>query len=154
MNTPPNLIFGTETRGVHVYGNLHAVDIPAWLKIPANSTINGVSGDTEIDATVKNAAEPPNVHVLFTGKLDFRDVLPSTEEEVSKFEKVPVEQTVWFTTPSGSAVFDAGLTTWTCNLLPSCVSHAVGPATEKTMQTMTSQILKLWQTKAIGATLK
>ncbi len=154
VNTPPNLILGTETNGVHVYGNLHAVDIPKWLKIPANSTIDGVSGDTEIDATVKNAAEPPNVHVIFTGKLDFRDVLPSTEEEVSKFEKVPVEQTVWFTTPSGSAVFDAGLTTWTCNLLPSCVSHAVGPATEKTMQTMTSQILKMWQTKAVGATLK
>lgn len=26
VNTPPNLIFGTETRGVHVYGNLHAAD--------------------------------------------------------------------------------------------------------------------------------
>lgn len=154
VNTPPNLITGTETSGVHVYGNLHAVEIPKWLKIPANSTINGVSGDTEINATVKNAAQPPNVHILFTGKLDFRDVLPSTEEEISKFERLPIEETVWFTTPSGSAVFNASITTWTCNLLPSCVSHAVGQATEKTMQSMTSQILILWQQRAVGKTLK
>ena len=154
VNTPPNLLTGTLTSGVHVYGNLHAVDIPKWLKIPAKSTIDGVSGDTEINATVKGAAQPPNVHILFTGKLDFRDTLPSTEEEVSKFEKVPIEQTVWFTTPSGAAVFSASITTWTCNLLPSCVSHAVGAPTEKIMQSMTSQILTLWQQKAVGKTLK
>lgn len=154
VNTPPNLLTGALTNGVHVYGNLHAVEIPKWLKIPAKSTIEGVSGDTEIDATVKDAAQPPNVHVLFTGKLDFRDTLPSTEEEISKFEKLPIEETVWFTTPSGAAVFNAALTTWSCNLLPSCVSHAVGPATEKTMQSVTSQILTLWQQKAVGNTLK
>lgn len=154
VNTPPNLITGTETNGVHVYGNLHAVEIPKWLKIPAKSTIDGVSGDTEIDATVKNAAQPPNVHILFTGKLDFRDTLPSTEEEVSKFEKLPIEETVWFTTPSGAAVFDAAMTTWPCNLLPSCVSHAVKAPTEDILQSVTSQILTLWQQKAVGNTLK
>ena len=154
VNTPPNLLTGTETNGVHVFGNLHAVAIPKWLKIPANSQINGVSGDTEIDATVKNVAQPPNVHVLFTGKMDFRDTLPAIEEEVSKFKKIPIQESVWFTTPSGSAVFDAGLTTWTCNLLPSCVSHAVGEATQATMQSVTSQVLILWQQKAVGKTLK
>jgi hypothetical protein len=154
VNTPPNLLTGTLTAGVHVYGNLHSVDIPKWLKIPSPSHIYGVSGDTEIDATGKNAAQPPNVHVLFTGKLDFRDSLPSTEEEVSKFEKLPIEQTVWFTTPSGSAVFDAGLTTWSCNLLPSCVSHAVMAPTESILQSVTREVLALWQTKAVGNTLK
>lgn len=154
VNTPPNLLTGTEKTGVHVYGNLHAVEIPKWLNIPANSVINGVSGDTEIDASVKNAAEPPNVHVLFTGKLDFRDVLPSNEEEVSKFEKLPIEETIWFVTPSGAAVFHASLTTWPCNLLPSCVSHAVGASTEKTLQSVTTQVLTLWQQKAVGNILK
>lgn len=154
VNTPPNLLTGTLTNGVHVYGNLHAVNIPKWLKIPLKSTIDGVSGDTEIDATVKNGAQPPNVHILFTGKLNFRDTEVSAEEEVSKFEKLPIEETVWFTTPSGAAVFDAALTTWACNLLPSCVSHAVGQATEKTMQSVTSQILTLWQQKAVGDILK
>ena len=153
VNTPPNLLTGTLTAGVHVFGNLQAVEIPKWLKIPAKSTIDGVSGDTEIDGTVKNAAEPPNVHVLFTGKLDFRDTLPSTEEEVSKFEKLPIEQTVWFTTPSGAAVFDGGLTTWTCNLLPSCVSHAVKAPTENILQAITTQVLTLWQQKAVGNSL-
>ncbi len=154
VNTPPNLLTGTQTNGVHVFGNLHAVDIPKWLKIPANSQINGVSGDTEIDATVRNVAQPPNVHVLFTGKMEFRDTPGTAEEEVSKFEKIPIQQSVWFSTPSGAAVFDAGLTTWTCNLLPSCVSHAVGLSTEKTMQDVTTQVLALWQKRAIGNTLK
>lgn len=154
VNTPPNLLTGTETNGVHVYGNLHAVDIPKWLKIPANSQINGVSGDTEIDSTVKNVAQPPNVHVLFTGKMEFRDTPGTAEEEESKFEKIPIQKSVWFSTSSGSAVFDAGLTTWTCNLLPSCVSHAVDSSTEKTMQEITTQILTLWQNRAVGKTLK
>lgn len=154
VNTPPNLLTGTTTHGVHVYGSLHAVVIPRWLKIPAGSSIDGISGDTEIDATAQNAAEPNKVHVLFTGKLKFRDPGPSTDEEESKIRKVPVEQTVWFTTPSGGAVFDAGLTTWTCNLLPSCVSHAVDPTTEATMQSVTTQILTLWEEKAVGRILK
>lgn len=67
---------------------------------------------------------------------------------------LPIEQTIWFTTPSGAAVFDAGLTTWACNLLLSCVSHSVSAPTEQLMQTVTSRILALWQTKAIGANLK
>ncbi len=154
VNTPPNLLTGTLTSGVHVYGNLHSVEIPKWLKIPSPSHIYGVSGDTEIDATVKGAAQPPNVHILFTGKLDFRDFLPPSEEEVSKFEKLPIEQTVWFTTPSGAAVFDAGLTTWSCNLLPSCVSHAVMAPTERILQSVTRTVLTLWQTKAVGRSLK
>ncbi len=154
VNTPPSLLTGSLTNGVHVYGNLHSVDIPAWLKIPNNSTIEGVSGDTEIDAMVKDLTQPPNVHILFTGKLDFRDTLPSQEEEISKLDKLPIEETVWFTTPSGAAVFDAALTTWPCNLLPSCVSHKVGPATESTLQSITKQVLTLWQQRAVGNSLK
>jgi hypothetical protein len=150
INTPPNLLTGTTTHGVHVYGNLHAVDIPTWLNIPKDSSINGISGDTEIDATTNNAAEPSNIHILFTGQLQFRDPGPAAEEEKSSFRRVPIEETIWFTTPSGAAVFDAGLTTWACNLLPSCVTHAVDSATERTMQLVTTHILKLWQQKAVG----
>lgn len=154
VNTPPNLLTGTMKSGVHVYGNLHSVDIPSWLKIPTKSSIEGVSGDSEVDATFKSAAQPPNVHVLFTGKLNFRDLLPSQEEEISKLEKLPIEQTVWFTTPSGSAVFSASFTTWPCNLLPSCVSHAVNGPTQSLLQSITRQVLTKWQTKAVGNSLR
>jgi hypothetical protein len=34
--------------------------------------------------------------------------------------------------------------------LPSCVTHAVDSATERTMQLVTTHILKLWQQKAVG----
>ena len=154
VNTPPNLLTGTETNGVHVFGNLHAVDIPKWMGISINSQISGISGDTEIDSTVRNAAQPPNVHVIFTGKMEFRDTPGTAEEEVSKFEKVPIQKSVWFSTPSGSAVFDAGLTTWTCNLLPSCVSHSVSLSSQKTMQEITTKVLTLWQKRSVGRTLK
>lgn len=150
VNTPPNLLTGTMKSGVHVYGNLHAVDIPKWLKIPAKARIEGVSGDSEVDSTYKTAAQPPNVHVLFTGQLNFRDLLPSQDEEISKLEKLPIEKTVWFTTPSGSAVFSASFTTWPCNLLPSCVSHSVKDPTQSLLQSITKQVLTLWQTKSVG----
>jgi len=153
VNTPPNLLTGTMTHGVHVYGTIYAAEIPNWLKIPKYTSINGISGDTEIDATSTNAAQPSNVHVLFTGQLLFRDPGPAAEEEKSSFRRVPIEETVWFATPSGSAVFDAGITTWSCNLLPSCVTHSVDTKTQSMLALITKRVLTLWQEKAVGRTL-
>ena len=154
VNTPPNLLTGTLTSGVHVYGNMQAVDIPQWLHIPKTASINGISGDTEIDSTAHNIAQPSQVHILFSGKMEFRNTGPSTDEEDSNFEEVPIAETIWFTTPSGAAVFNAGLTTWTCNLLASCISHSVDARTESTLQSVTTQVLTLWQRKAVGRNLK
>jgi hypothetical protein len=154
VNTPPNLLTGTTTHGVHVYGTLYAAQIPTWLKIPQYATISGISGDTEIDATSTNAAQPSNVHILLTGQLLFRDPGPAAEEEKSTFRRVPIEETVWFVTPSGAAIFDAGISTWSCNLLPSCVTHSVSTQSQGTLGLITKRVLTLWQQRAVGLTFK
>ena len=149
LNVPPTLLTGTLTSGVHVYGNIKAVSIPKWLKIPASASINGLSPDSEVERTVETVASPPDVHVLFSGILNYRD--PPTEGAAPRPE--PVAQIVWFATPSGSAVFNAGINTWSCDLIQTCAYTTVDEASRETMAALTRQILELWQIKGVGKTL-
>jgi len=66
---------------------------------------------------------------------------------------VPQLQSIWFTTPSGAAIFNAGVTTWSCDLIETCAYSTVDAASRATMVSVTAQILNLWQTKAVGKTL-
>ena len=149
LNIPPTLLTGTLADGVHVYGNLKVVSIPKWLKIPAKATINGISPDSEVEHTVSTVASPPKVHILFSGIMHYRDAptvgLPP--------RPTPVAQSVWFTTPSGAAVFNAAINTWSCDLIETCAYSTVDDASRKIMVSVTTQILNLWQTKAVGKTL-
>jgi len=149
LNVPQTLLTGTLADGVHVYGNLKAVSIPKWLNIPSSATITGISPDSEVERTVSTVASPPNIHVLFSGTMHYRDAptvgLPP--------RPVSIAQAVWFTTPSGAAVFNAGVTTWSCDLIQTCAYSTVDEASRATMVSVTTQILNLWQTKAVGKTL-
>jgi len=149
LNIPSTLLTGTSTDGVHVYGNMNAVSIPRWLKLPANSSITGISPDSEVGRTVATVASPPNVKILFSGIMHYRDA-PTVGQPA---RPVPVAQAVWFTTPSGAAVFNAGITTWSCDLIQTCAYSTVDEASRSVMDSVTTQILKLWQTKAVGKTL-
>jgi hypothetical protein len=149
LNTPPNLITGEITRGVHVYGDLKSVAIPKWLGIPTNSMINAISSDTEAEAIKNNLASPPNIHTIFAGTLHWRD---KKSEIASGYQ--PSANTTWFTTPSGSAVFNAGLSTWSCNVSASCVDTMYGAAGQLTVQAVTLAVLKWWQIPEVGKVLK
>ena len=150
VNTPPNLITGEVTDGVHVYGDVRAVKIPSWLKLPSYASIMGISPDTEAEAVPNNVAEAPKVNILFSGTMRFRDPQPVR----SGGPRVPLAQTSWFTTPSGAAVFDAGMTTWSCNLMESCAYATVDLASRQTIDSVTQQVLTLWAKPKIGATIK
>ena len=150
LNVPSTLITGSITDGVHVYGNMSASEIPHWLKIPKNSTITGISPDSEVEHLVKNPATPPNVHVLFSGNMHYRD----SATVGTKRNILPVAQSLWFTTPSGSAIFNAGITTWSCDLISTCAYSTVDENSRATMDSVTKQVLALWQIKGIGKTLK
>lgn len=149
LNIPPTLLTGSLADGVHVYGDLKAVKIPKWLKLPVNSRINGISPDSEVEHTVKTVATPPNIHVLFSGTMHYRDSptvgLPP--------RPVPKLESIWFTTPSGAAVFNAGVSTWSCDLIETCAYSTVDGASRAIMASVTAQILNLWQTRAVGKTL-
>ena len=146
INYPATLFTGTQAGGVHVYGSLHAVTIPSWLKIPANSSINGISPESEVDKYLKIAATPPNVHILFSGLLKYSNPNPHLP--------TPVADVTWHVTPSGSAIFNAGLMTWSCDLTLTCDYASVDGNSRATMSLITQQVLKLWQIKAVGKTLK
>jgi len=149
LNIPSILLTGTATDGVHVYGNLKAIHIPRWLKLPPASSINGISPDSEVGHTVATVASPPKVNILFSGNMHYRDA-PTPGQPP---RQVPVAQAVWFTTPSGAAIFNAGITTWSCDLIQTCAYSTVDEASRSVMDSLTSQVLKLWQTKAVGKTL-
>ena len=149
INTPPSLISGEQTCGVHVFGTENPVSIPLWLHIPKDVPIAGISSDSEVEATTPNAAEPPNVHILYSGVLDWRDV--ASHKNITK---TPVGQVDWITFPSGSAVFNAGMTTWSCQLSEACVDLPFKPASRDLIQSITLQVLTLWQIPKVGNSLK
>jgi hypothetical protein len=149
LNIPPTLLTGAVADGVHVYGDLKTVQIPRWLNLPMNSQINGISPDSEVEHVVGSVATPPNIHVLFSGTMHYRDA--ATVGQPAR--PVPQLQSIWFTTPSGAAIFNAGVTTWSCDLIETCAYSTVDAASRATMVSVTAQILNLWQTKAVGKTL-
>ena len=149
LNTPPNLISGEETTGVHVYGTLKPARIPLWLHVPKTNPISGLSTDSEVEAVVHNAAEPPNVHILYSGIMSWRDVASH-----KAIKKIPLAQVDWISYPSGSALFNAGLSTWSCQLSDACVDLPFPNAAQRLIRSITLQILTLWQTPKVGASLK
>ena len=148
INTPANLFTGEQTSGVHVYGTLKPVSIPAWLKVPRNQSISGLSSDTEVEKTVANDAQPPNVHVLYSGLMTRRD--PAPVASVAK----PFAQTSWVAFPSGSAEFNTGITTWGCQLSDSCPDLAYDAPSQKLIRSITLQVLTLWQQSEVGKSLR
>jgi hypothetical protein len=149
LNTPSNLITGESTNGVHVYGKLESAKIPKWLKLPKKPVIDNISNDTEGDGIQNNVASPPNIHVIFSGKMELRDPNLRGQKELH-----PTVQTVWFTSPSGSAIFNAGVTTWSCNLMASCIDVPYDSKSQGVVRATTLQVLKLWQEKRLGRILK
>ena len=151
INTPGSLLTGGTTEGVHVYGDLYPYEIPSWLKIPVSTELIGWASDSEIEGMGKGKAEPTNVHIIFEGMMKLRDAWKHTATVKGR---IPRAQSIWFTTPSGAAVFNAGITLWPCDLLPSCSVTRMIPSSQASLQEVTRQILLLWQQKEIGRTLQ
>ena len=149
LNTPPNLISGEQTSGVHVYGTLKPVKIPLWLHVSKSLSISGLTTDSEVEATTPNVAQPPNVHILYSGVMSWRDTARHAADK-----KVPVGQVDWISYPSGSALFNAGLSTWSCQLSNACVDLPFEKSAQDLIRSVTLQVLTLWQTPKVGSSLR
>ena len=149
INTPPSLITGEKKAGVHVTGTMTAVKIPRWLHIASTATLTGWSPNSEIDSMATGPGAPAKEHLIFSGKFELADPTPRT----IKLGRSLIAQTIWFTAPSGSATFVAGINYWPCEASPTCPEGTVGTETKSLLQSVTSQVLTLWQTKAIGKRL-
>jgi len=150
INTPSSLITGETTSGVHVTGTLTAVSIPHWLHIAPTATLTGWSPNSEIDSMATGEAVPPQEHLIFSGKFE----LVAPTKRALGLQRSLIGQTIWFTAPSGSATFVAGINYWPCEVSATCPESAVGEPTRALLQSITSQVLTLWQTKGIGKSLK
>ena len=150
VNTPSNLVSGEVTDGVHVYGDVRVTTVPSWLKLPSYASIMGISPDTEAEAVSTNVASPPHVHVLFSGVMKFRDPQPVRPGG----PRIPLAQSSWWTSESGAAIFDAGMSTWSCYLMESCAYSTVDLASRQTIDSVTQQVLTLWSKPKVGAMLK
>ena len=149
IRTPPNLISGEQTSGVHVYGTLKPLKIPLWLHVSHSTPISGLSTDSEVESTTHNLAQPPNVHILYSGVMSWRDVASH-----KRFKKIPVAQVDWIGFPSGSAVFNAGLSTWSCQLSDACIDLPFDRSAQELIRSITLQVLTLWQTPRVGNSLR
>ena len=95
-------------------------------------------------------AAPAQEHLIFSGKFS----LVNPTAGALKANRSLLAQTIWFTTPSGSATFVAGINYWPCEVSYTCPEGVVGDQTRILLQSITSQVLTLWQTKAVGMNLK
>lgn len=151
LNVPQTLITGSQTTGVHVYGKYYATQIPKWLKIPTNASIDGISPDSEVEGSFKSSkASPPNINVLFSGEMSYAD--PSRIPK--SMSKHPVAEVIWFTNPNGQATFNAGLTTWACNLVDTCAYSSVDEKSRKVLDEVTKEVVTLFAERGIGFKLK
>jgi hypothetical protein len=130
------------------------IDKPSWLTIPPDAHLNGWSANTEIDSAVVGNFAPTHSHIVFSGKFKLTRLPKSSQVTNSRIPaRSYVGQTIWFTTPSGSAVFVAGVNYWACELSYSCMEGNVNESTRYVLQSVTEQVLNLWQTKAVGRKL-
>lgn len=150
INTPPSLLTGEKTAGVHVTGAMKAVDIPKWLHVPKNSSLTGWSPNSEIDSIASGPATPAKVHLIYSGKFALSN---PTHRSVSKGRSLTA-QTIWFTDRSGSATFVAGINYWPCEVSITCGEAAVPDSTRVLLQSITTQVLTLWQERAVGRNLR
>jgi len=149
INTPPSLLTGEKTAGVHVTGTMNAVEIPKWLNVPKNSVLTGWSPNSEIDSIASGPASPPKVHLLFSGKFQLVDPGPAA----LRSKRSLTAQTIWFTDPSGAATFVSGINYWPCEVSYTCAESTVPDSTRILLQSITTQVLTLWQDKAVGRKL-
>lgn len=149
INTPASLLTGEKTAGVHVTGAMTAVQIPRWLKIPQGATLSGWSPNSEIDSIATSPATPSKVHLLFSGKFQLVNPTPAA----LRSNRSLMGQSIWFTDQSGSATFVSGINYWPCEVSYTCPEGTVDDTTRILLQSVTTQILTLWQERAVGGKL-
>jgi len=155
INMFPSLITGETTSGVHVLGSMKIDSLPSWLKIPNSSELYGWSPNTEIDSMVTSDVSPPNLHLIFSGKFSLTKFAKSKlSTQKTNSTRNYEGQTIWFNTPSGSAVFVSGVNYWACELSYTCAEGNTNAETRNILQSVTQQVLNLWQTKAVGKNLR
>ena len=150
INEPSSLLDGSVTSAIGVFGEMKSVNTPTWLGVPKNSTLRGFSKYSEIASPIPGPQSPPVIHPLFKGEFTFAG---NPNEEELRYKKNSVAQMDWWSAPSGAVIFSAGVNLWVCNLMPSCGMATVDSNTQQLMDTITTNVLKIWSKKVDSSLL-
>ena len=143
---PPNLLTSGLTSGVHVGGNLIARDVPTWLKIDTSTVIGPWGFENESEATVEGSTHTPNTKIIFAGEF----IKGGQGKDDTSTVRV---ETSWYKSSTNSAVFNGGLSLWSCEILESCVNAKFDDLTRIKLQSITLQVLNLWKIRGVASSL-
>lgn len=143
---PPNLLTGGLTSGVHVSGALIPRDLPSWLKVDTSTLLGPWGFENETEATSEGSTHPTNTRIIFAGEF--------TKVNLNKDDTSTARvETSWYKTPTNAAVFNGGLSLWSCEIMESCVNANFDNETRLKLQFITTQVLNYWKIRGIAASL-
>ena len=143
---PPNLLTSGLTSGVHVSGALIPRDIPSWLKVDTSTLLGTWGFENESEATYEGVSHPRNTRVIFAGEFT-KGSVNNGDTSTARVE------TSWYKTPSNAAVFNGGLSLWSCEILESCINSNFDKETREKLQSITTQVLVNWRIRGIATSL-
>ena len=143
---PPNLLTSGLTSGVHVGGALIARDVPTWLKIDTSTLLGSWGFENESEATSEGSTHPTNTRIIFAGEFT------KGGQDKADTSTVRVE-TSWYKTPTNAAIFNGGLSLWSCEILESCINAKFDDLTRIKLQSITLQVLSLWKIRGVASSL-
>ena len=110
------LLTGGTYSAVHVGGSMTLLNVPKWLHVKAGTVLGNFPITSETEQSAIGIAAPTDVDVIAQGRM--------TNGQPGKRRVLGTQQMLWFTTSSGAAVFNAGINTWTCQLMPTCAGDS------------------------------
>ena len=143
---PPNLLTGGLTSGVHVSGALIPREIPSWLKVDTSTLLGTWGFENESEATHEGVSHPRNTRIIFAGEF----TKGSNNNKDTSTARV---ETIWYKTSTNAAVFNGGVSLWSCEVLDSCINSNFDKETRAKLQSITSQVLINWRIRGIASSL-
>ncbi len=138
----PTALLGQRYSAVKAHGSLVVNSLPTWLGagtgLRAGDVVTGVVANEADGIRPGSPSTPPNLQAVLVGVLTRAG---QRDEPVS---------TTYYSAPSGSAVFAAGTTYWTCDLTDACPDSVVPAATATVVRTMTLNVLRAFSSPRFG----
>jgi hypothetical protein len=140
LNDPESRLLGAqyECNPTHAAGVV--VQPSSWLLagtgVRAGTRLPGLVGD-EYDRVQPGAPRPPRVEVLLHSPVHCRGA--------------SFADTTYYTTRSGAGVFDAGTSSWVCQLSRACATTRRSAITARVVRAVTAKLLRVFSSGPAGA---
>jgi hypothetical protein len=142
LNDPESRLLGAQYQCNPTFAAGVVVRPSSWLfagaGVRAGTRLPGLVGD-EYDRVQPGAPRPPGVQVLLHSPVHCRGA--------------SFADTTWYTAHSGAGVFDAGTSSWVCQLDQACAEHRRSVVTARVVRAVTVNLLRRFAAGRPGAHL-